>query len=108
LQVTHPVLVLGAYALFILTFPPVASLAAAVVLSLYDPAEAIVTFHATATNWPLLGAVLPPPKLSSADPNVQALVSQADYLHGLIGQNFGNTTDVSVAIESVYESKPLT
>jgi CubicO group peptidase (beta-lactamase class C family) len=86
---------------------PVACSIVIVALSRYCLAEEIVTFDTAVSNCPPLGAVLPPPKLPSADPNVQALVSQADSLKSLISLNFGNATGVSVAIGSVYEAEPL-
>jgi CubicO group peptidase (beta-lactamase class C family) len=85
----------------------VACLTLTVVFSRIGLAEDIVTFDTAVSNCPPLGAVLPPPKLPSADPNVQALASQTDYLQDLIGQNFGNATGVSVAIGSVFEDEPL-
>lgn len=86
---------------------PIENLTLALVLSQHGLAEDIVTFDTAVSNCPPLGAVLPPPKSPSANPNVQALVSQADYFQGVIAQNFGNATGVSVAIGSIYEDEPL-
>lgn len=86
---------------------PVTILTLALVLSQYGLAEDIVTLDTAVSNCPPLGAVLPPPKTPSANPNVQALVSQADYLQGVIAQSFGNATGVSVSIGSIYEDEPL-
>lgn len=88
-------------------FYSVMSLTWVVALSQYGLAEDIVTFDTAVSNCPPLGAVLPPPKSPSANPNIQALISQASYIQGLISQSFGNATGVSVAAGSVYEDEPI-